>query len=159
MDNTLNTEHLDISLQEVPGHLSLCMWLSGCGNKCKGCSTPELQGNGGIRIGFDDFKSLLKTKGKGCSCICFLAGDKQKALLNFAEEAKNQGFKTAVYTGSDIIPDNYIQHFDYIKYGSWNENLGPLTSLTTNQKMIRTDIMEDITYEFQRTIEPTYVAK
>ena len=42
-------------------------------------------------------------------------------------------------------------YFDYIKYGPYIENLGPLNCKTTNQKFLekRGDSWIDVTYKFQ----------
>ena len=60
--------------------------------------------------------------------------------------------KVCWYSGNTEIPNELNkEYFDYIKYGPYIENLGPLNCKTTNQKFLekRGDSWIDVTYKFQ----------
>ena len=61
---------------------------------------------------------------------------------------------TGWYSGRARLPEGLRpQSFDYIKLGGWVEELGPLTSPTTNQRLYRVGkegAMQDITELFRR---------
>lgn len=63
--------------------------------------------------------------------------------------------KVGWYSGrQELSPDIDIANFDYIKLGPYKEELGPLDSPTTNQRLYKvvtsndTPTLEDITYKF-----------
>ena len=69
------------------------------------------------------------------------------------------GLKVAWYSGKQELPKHFnLEPFDFIKIGPYIEELGPLTSPTTNQRFYKVHIessgdnywesLEDITYKF-----------
>ncbi len=54
-----------------------------------------------------------------------------------------------IYSGRDTVIEKWMHIFDYIKLGSYREELGTLDSVTTNQRMYRKNShnnYEDITH-------------
>ena len=72
-----------VSLLEVPNELSLCLNISECPCRCKGCSEPYLQESIGTPLTIDFLDSLLsKYKKYNLSCICLPQYDFLHELLN-----------------------------------------------------------------------------
>ena len=92
------------------------------------------------------------------SCICFLGEGKglpqeKHEFVSYAEYAHKKGLKTCLYfySGRDTVIEKWMHIFDYIKLGSYREELGTLDSVTTNQRMYRKNShnnYEDITHLF-----------
>ena len=57
---------------------------------------------------------------------------------------------TALYCGRDSQIENWMEKFNYIKIGSYQEEKGPITKQTTNQKLFKKENNKyvDITYMF-----------
>ena len=69
-----------------------------------------------------------------------MGGDSDTELLNaLASEIKAEyDIKVAWYSGRQELSKNiYLGWFDYIKLGPYIEELGPLNSKTTNQRMYK----------------------
>jgi anaerobic ribonucleoside-triphosphate reductase activating protein len=125
-------------LQEVCGEVSLCFSISGCQLKCKGCHSPFLWKKGsGILLTETLFRNyLLKYKGLG-SCVLFMGGEWHKnELISFLKIAKEENYKTCLYTGETNISNEIKKQLTWLKTGKWNANLGGLNSKSTNQKFI-----------------------
>ena len=72
-------------------------------------------------------------------------------FVSYAEYAHEKGLKTCLYSGHDTVIEKWMHIFDYIKLGSYREELGTLDSVTTNQRMYRKNShnnYEDITHLF-----------
>lgn len=145
-----------LSPYEVPGEQSICIYISGCRNNCKGCHYPELQSpeNGDLLVNY--FTAIIELYLKRATCVCFLGeGDGSCSARNelrlHAEQAQQLGLKTCLYSGRDVPLEEWMHCFDYVKLGSYKEDLGPLDSQTTNQKLFKkTDSThEDITHIFR----------
>ncbi len=128
-----------LSPLEVPGESSICIYLSGCINRCHNCHYPELQK--------EDYRDALKLYYKDiialylhlATCVCFLGegkgtGVEQQELSECAKYAHGLGLKTCLYSGRDTGIEPWMHVFDYIKLGSYQEEAGPLSSRTTNQR-------------------------
>lgn len=150
----------DICFQEVPDEISLCFSICGCTFRCPGCSTPELQaGSGkGKRISLEQFKVIIDKYKNNISNVIFLGGEHLSVniLKKYFKLVRDNHLKITLYTGMDIIPEHLTPYIDYIKYGSYNEKLGPLNKETTNQRMINLQTNEDITYKFWKNATPTF---
>lgn len=145
-----------ISPHEVPGEESICIYISGCTNKCKNCHYPELQlPDYGDVLGkrLNDIISLYISQ---ASCVCFLGEGKGcqeeiEELVKYAKYVHQKGLKTCLYSGRDTVIERWMSAFDYIKLGSYHEELGALDSKSTNQHLYRKSSngdYEDITYMF-----------
>ena len=69
------------------------------------------------------------------SCILFFGGEWQPhELINRLKIARQQGFKTCLYSGRNDISNQIKPHLDYLKLGKYDQTLGGLASATTNQR-------------------------
>lgn len=146
---------VDFSLLEVPGEHSICIYISGCTNRCVNCHYPKLrQNNYGdpLCIYFNDIIALYSRQ---ATCVCFLGegsntSEEQNEFQKYCREAHQLGFRTCLYSGRDINIEPWMFEFDYIKLGSYQEQLGALSSPKTNQRMYKktTTSYLDITYKF-----------
>lgn len=147
-----------VVMAEVPDEISLAFNIAGCQHKCKGCHSTNLWEYKGKPLS-DNFEQEI-SKHPGISCVCFMGGDQnQPELTDLCIKAHELGLKTCVWFGIDDANDIdvvLLQYLDYFKIGSWIEELGPLKSKTTNQRMYKvTGIaghrnIQDITWRFQR---------
>ena len=134
-----------VVLQEVPGEISLCFSISGCPLQCEGCHSPYLWKEGsGTRLTSEYFQKRLDQYTGLASCVLFMGGEwHSRALLEHLKHARQQGYRTCLYTGADQVPPEILEHLTYIKTGTWNRYLGGLDRKTTNQifKEVRTNTM------------------
>ena len=129
-----------LSHKEIPGENSLCIYISGCKNKCPNCHYPELQHE---RYGdplYLHFVDIIEAYSPQATRVCFLgegAGtiEEQQELVCYANCARSIGLRTGLYCGRDTEPEEWMSAFTYIKVGSYKEALGPLDSRMTNQRM------------------------
>ena len=145
-----------VGFSEVPDEISLCINISGCKNNCKGCHSSYLKKDVGQPLTKTAVYKLIE-ENKGITCVCFMGGEQNPLdLIDCLHIVHQLGLKTCLYSGVDSI--NYIVAIgisslcDYIKVGHYDERLGGLNSLTTNQKFFsRIDgHLVDTTYKFQK---------
>lgn len=155
-DNRLKYLYSEVTLQEVPDEIALTLSVTGCPRQCKNCHSPELRKNKGSYLLYD-LKYLIVLNPE-ITCVCFMGGDHNKIeLQRCASLCKRHGIKTCLYSGSDdkrrLIRD-YRRYFDYIKVGSYKEELGGIDKPTSNQRMYKKTLKglwwRDITYKFQQ---------
>jgi anaerobic ribonucleoside-triphosphate reductase activating protein len=82
-----------------------------------------------------------------------MGGDQNLPNLNaILQKIREYGIKTCLYSGEDDVNKllDLIPYLDYLKIGSYRENLGALNSKMTNQKFfkIQDGIMTDMTHLF-----------
>ena len=144
-----------LSHQEVPNEASICIYISGCPNKCKNCHYPGLQDplNGDPLL--DDIGLIIDLYYAQASCVCLLGEgdctiDSRQELKLCAEYISERGLKSCLYSGRDVLVENWMYCFDYIKLGSYKEEHGGLFSRTTNQRFYRKqdDVFSDVTNWF-----------
>ena len=147
---------VDLSPYEVPNEQSLCIYISGCQQVCQNCHYPDLRkANYGEPL-VDFFEKLIELYFYQATCICFLGEGEntpqsRRELTIFAKQASKMGKRVCLYSGRDVEPENWMNVFDYIKVGSYQQFLGPLDSPSTNQVFYRKNadgIYENITYRF-----------
>lgn len=147
----------DIVFQEIPGEVTLAVNLSNCPNSCKGCHSPHLREDKGEVLDEKMLAALLKAYGDTVGCFCFMGGDaapeevERSAVL--VRHLSAGRLKTAWYSGKDeLAPGIRTENFDYIKIGSYREELGGLSSSTTNQRLYKVEngVLHDITPVFWR---------
>ena len=156
MEN-VRLKYIDIlvSFQEIPDEITLCINISNCPNTCAGCHSPWLRENIGEDLNIESLFKLINAN-KGITCICFMGGDSNPEEINIlASDVKNLNLKVGWYSGKQNISESIdIKNFDYIKVGPYIQELGPITSKTTNQKMFKIihfkgmSSIKDITYKF-----------
>ena len=139
--------------KEVPGEITLGISISGCQIRCKGCHSRELWEDKGIILGMTEFQWLLNQH-TGITCVCLFGGEHDIDSLIELFMYAHKRVKTSWYCGLDRIPDNkkgILQYLDYLKLGHYDQELGGLDSLTTNQKLylVNNGKLEDITFKLQ----------
>lgn len=142
-----------IVLQEVPDEITLAINISGCPHRCEGCHSRYLWDYVGDYIS-DDLPLIINKYKDYITCVCFMGGDQNlNELFELANIVHLYGLKCCLYSGDDDLQISKVNYFDYVKIGSYRQELGGLSSTQTNQKMYKKNIQgffEDITYRFQR---------
>lgn len=133
-----------VSFQEIPDEISLCINISNCPNNCPGCHSAYLKDDIGTPLTYTELMRILKDI-RGITCVCFMGGDKEPwEIQRLAQFVKEKGLKVAWYSGKqELHEDIRLANFDYVKLGPYVEELGPLTSPTTNQVMYKIDHLAD----------------
>lgn len=146
---------IGLSPYEVPNESSLCIYISGCCNRCKNCHYPLLQNTDYGLILKKFYKNIIELYKNQATCVCFLGEGKNKDEEHtefeiIVKHVKKLGLKTCLYCGRDVEIENWMGIFDYVKLGSYNEALGDLSNPTTNQKLFKKTLngYEDITHLF-----------
>lgn len=144
-----------ISHLEVPGESNLCIYISGCPNKCKNCHYPELQSTDYGEILSEHFQNIIELYESLFTCVCFMGeGDLSKQsreeMLYYVNLVKESGLKACSYSGRDVYVENWMYDFDYVKTGSYKEEMGSLYERNTNQRLyhIVNNNIKDITERF-----------
>ena len=159
--NMLKYVDTKVVFQEVPDEITLAINISNCPCNCKNCHSSYLAQDIGEELNSHSLKKLIDDN-KGITCISFMGGDSSPLDINtLAQWVKiNYPLKVAWYSGRhELSKDINIKWFSYIKLGPYIEELGPLNSKTTNQKMYEVVPnhyddgtygyeLEDITYKF-----------
>lgn len=158
-----------VTFQEIPDEITLCFNITNCKHHCPGCHSPELQKD----IGNDlerDIDSVIKQYADGITCVCFMGeGNDWDALKRCMFFVSNNypNLKIAIYTGIDgdgcdedtaelellqsmttgRNPDGFDRCHEplvtYLKLGKYIKELGGLDNPHTNQRMFRTDYIDD----------------
>ncbi len=163
----LKYESTAIVLREIPDEVTLAINISNCPCNCSGCHSPYLAEDIGKPLieypkGYSDNFTIyideLLDNNKGITCVCLMGGDSDPFLINvLASFIKSEypNLKVGWYSGRQKLHDSiFINYFDYIKLGPYIEELGPLDSKTTNQRMYqvinkdKSPELLDITYKF-----------
>lgn len=148
-----------VGFREIPDEITLCINISNCPNNCPGCHSSWLLKDEGIPLTYVELKSLINNN-KGITCVCFMGGDKEPWEIQRLAKLVNEDFdiKVGWYSGKDEIWNGIdLQYFNFVKIGSYQKDLGPLDSPTTNQRLYRvyhtevSTVLMDITYVFWKT--------
>lgn len=130
---------VEITFAEVPDEITLCINISNCPCHCTGCHSPYLAEDIGEELTEDSLHKLISSN-EGITCVAFMGGDSNpKEVDRLADIVQVcYGLKAAWYSGVQILnKDIHIWNFSYIKLGPYIEELGPLNSKTTNQRMYK----------------------
>ena len=155
-----------VTFSEVPDEVSLCIEISNCPCHCKNCHSSYLAEDIGEGLTLDKIYKLIDNN-EGITCVCFMGGDSSpKEIDMFARCIKDlYDIKVAWYSGKqELSKDINLSNFNYVKLGPYIEELGPLNSKTTNQRMYKVVYnhyddgtsgyeLEDITYKFLKKHE------
>lgn len=132
----------DITFQEFPDEIALCINISNCPCHCKGCHSSYLTEDIGELLTEDILDSFVNRYKDEITLIGFMGGDSDPfEVLRLAKYLKdNYKIKVGWYSGRQILPNKPnnpfpFQCFDYIKLGPYDEKLGGLRSKLTNQRM------------------------
>ncbi len=140
--------HSEIVVEEVPDELSLAISITGCPLACKGCHSSHTWKYAGEDLTVEVLENLIQ-KNKYISCILFYDGfHNEIELTKLFLYTKSKNLKVAFYTGLELenLSTDLKSLCDYLKVGQYKEELGGLTSTTTNQRMYKNGV--DITHIF-----------
>ena len=146
----LRYKDTNIVLQEIPGEITLVFTITGCSLNCKGCHSPYLWKKGtGNELTNDLLIEQINKYKVIVSCVLFMGGEWEDDLVKKIKLCTDSGLKTALYTGlnlDEVESQNIelLSVLDYIKVGRWIEELGGLSSITTNQRLINLKTGSDI---------------
>jgi anaerobic ribonucleoside-triphosphate reductase activating protein len=92
----------------------------------------------------------IMTDNEGVNCVLFMGeGNDIPSLLELNKYVKDKyDIETGIYSGSEKVPNEYYDVFDYVKVGPYISEKGPLNKETTNQRMYYHK--KDITSKFWR---------
>lgn len=139
-----------ITLNEVPDKVSFFIELGSCTQRCKGCHSKELWEEVKEPTSLDFLlKEAEEAIDKGANAIVLMGGTCNglniKELSTILQELSEIA-PTCLYSGSD---DQRLNRFlaentniTWIKTGSYKEELGGLSSPTTNQRFYRKEYEE-----------------
>lgn len=142
---------------EIPNEITLAINISNCPCHCEGCHSSYLAEDIGEPLDLQHLTNLIDSN-KGITCVCIMGGDANPSEVDdIAQDIKEYypDLKVGWYSGRDYISkDIDMNNFNYIKYGHYDKDKGPLNSKTTNQVMLEIDVMQgkvftkDITAKF-----------
>ena len=153
----LRYAEIALSRQEVPGEVSVCVYISGCSNRCLNCHYPELMDpDYGIPL-LDNIQSVTDLYLSRITCVCFMgegncSAESREELLSCVCIAKEKGLKCCLYSGRDTDIEAWMYNFDFIKLGSYRAEKGPIYEEGTNQRLYKKhgNRFMDITERFWR---------
>lgn len=125
-----------VTFSECPEEIALCINLTNCKIRCRGCHSPQLWKNIGTPLTVSKLKELIENN-KGITIITFMGGDTEPWNVDaLACWIKNHyQIKVGWYSGKDVLSEHIDPiHFDVIKIGHYDKTLGGLDSKTTNQR-------------------------
>lgn len=135
-----------VTFAEIPDEISLCINISNCPHRCKGCHSPHLQKDVGNELTPEILYELIDNN-KGITCVCFMGEGSRLFDIAYLSRLihSKYGLKTAWYTGlsfslnsmNECVGRPIACEFDYVKTGPYIESLGPLNKKTTNQRMYK----------------------
>ena len=145
----------EICFQEIPDEISLAFFISNCPNNCPGCHSPYLREDVGAEV-LSILPKEIRNSIDAISCALFMGGDDSRQIEQLKMAlyyCRAKGLKTALYSGSDSFPtdEELLWALDYVKVGSYREDLGGLKNPNTNQRLYKKQEngeWEDITYRF-----------
>ena len=150
-----------VGFAEIPDEISLCINISSCPCHCEGCHSSYLSQDIGEPLDLQHLTNLIDSN-KGITCVCIMGGDVNPSEVDdIAQDIKEYypELKVGWYSGRDYISkDINLENFDFIKYGHYDKDKGPLNSKTTNQVMLEITVVnnkvfkKDITSRFWGSI-------
>ena len=146
-----------VGFAEIPDEITLAINISNCPCHCINCHSSCLSEDIGEPLDLQHLTNLIDSN-KGITCVCIMGGDANPSEVDdIAQDIKEYypNLKVGWYSGRDYISEDInLENFDYIKYGHYDENKGPLNSKTTNQVMLEIEVVDnkvfkkDITSKF-----------
>lgn len=146
-----------VGFAEIPDEITLCINISNCPCQCKNCHSSYLAEDIGEPLDLQHLTNFIDSN-KGITCVCIMGGDANPSEVDdIAQDIKEYypELKVGWYSGRDYISEDInLENFNFIKYGHYDENKGPLNSKTTNQVMLEIEVVnnkvfkKDITSKF-----------
>lgn len=148
----------DIVFQEFPDEVTLAINLSRCPCVCPGCHSSYLWADVGEVLTEERLLALTLHYGQTITCVGLMGGDNDPAsVLHLLRRIKelHPRLNTGWYSGRDELPPMFdpLTAPTYVKIGAWRQELGPLGSPETNQRMYRFSpdgTVADLTDRFRR---------
>lgn len=132
----------DITFQEVPNEVSITLPILGCPRNCRGCSWSSINLDPSLcTLDLGEFFAYVDRYRDYATCITVMGGEWDIVFITeILTKIKTNypNLRLALYSGKYILDDHLycrvIQLLDYLKEGGYVEELGPLSSKTTNQR-------------------------
>lgn len=141
-----------VVFQEIPNEISLVFQVTGCPLRCPGCHSSDIwASNIGKELSISSLNMAIEKYKNYISCILYLGGEwNLEELLLQLEYIKSLHLKTALYTGLELhqVDERLFKNLDYLKYGAYKAELGPLTSPNSNQKLVNLKTNEILNHFF-----------
>lgn len=153
----LKYTNADITFQEFPNEVALCINISNCPCHCEGCHSSFLVMDIGNELTEDVIQNFINRYKGDITLIGFMGGDASpNDIIQLAKYIKhNSNIKVGWYSGKETLPLQKfpLHYFDYIKLGPFIKNKGGLKSKNTNQRFysIINGKMFNHTNKFQNT--------
>lgn len=130
---------------EIPNHITLAINIAACKRQCAGCHSMYLRRDLGQDLE-EALPTLLSWYKGMADTVCFMGeGADPAALARCIRRARESGYMTALYSGADDRADIPVLRLlsegelDFLKIGSYQRALGPLTARSTNQRLYQYD--------------------
>lgn len=143
----LKYANTQIGFQEFPGETTLLINITGCPCHCEGCHSAYLAEDKGEKLTFEVLNKMINDNLGAITCVGIMGGDcnhddveKVARFINDMNSIKSNPrhiVKIGWYSGRDDVSDVDFSFFDYIKTGHYDKEVGPLSSPTTNQRMLK----------------------
>lgn len=150
----MHYSHPQIVFQEVPGHISLALSISGCTLGCKGChSTDAWAPAFGDDLTDAVLLHLINRYRGMISNVLFYGGEwEAERLIELLTLVNRQGLAATLYTGRERheLDPLIIEQLHFLKTGRYVATLGGLDSQQTNQRFFDLKHGIDITASFAR---------
>lgn len=135
---TLKFINPTIGFQELKNETSLIVAVTNCPNQCKSCHSPHLRSDFGQEL--TELNSVIDKYIKHITAICFLGHGNDAQQDQFTEILRGirnsyPELNLGLYSGSNIMELDFMEHLDYYKIGEYIEEFGGLESPITNQTM------------------------
>lgn len=152
-----------VTLQEIPGAISVFFELGNCKRKCKGCHSPLLQAPL-AKVHWTTLEEMVyyteQEKRRGATAIVLMGGTTNgvdPVDLKKIIERLSEILPVGIYSGAAVssIATKFLKSIpslSWLKAGEYREELGGLNSTTTNQRFYKrtSDGWSDITAVFPR---------
>lgn len=134
-----------VTMNEVPDHLAFYIEMGNCKQKCKGCHSPHLWNTVDNPMSIEELEFLAYDAiNKGANAIVLMGGTTNGIpyphLVRLIDKL-SQIAPVCLYSGSDDYKQDMLiaitTQLTWLKIGSYQEELGGLSSKTSNQKFYR----------------------
>ena len=134
-----------VTMNEVPDHLAFYIEMGNCKKKCKGCHSPHLWNTVDNPMSIEELEFLAYDAiNKGANAIVLMGGTTNDIPYPHLVRLIDKLSKIApvcLYSGSDDYKQDMLiaitTQLTWLKIGSYQEELGGLSSKTSNQKFYR----------------------
>lgn len=144
-----------IVFREIPQEISLSYLVTGCPGRCPGChSADSWNPDRGNTLTAEVLLQDLEKYRKAITCVLFMGGEwEELTLIHLLKICRDQQIKTALYTGADDVSEDLKAHLDYLKTGSYRQDLGGLDSPLTNQTLWHLPTMMKLNFYFTQHLQ------